>query len=104
MQSLRCVSPGDMTVGSCLPKCQRERASTAPGSVQTTEQARSHSGHLAEDDEVIPGGGKTAGIFHRTCLAFHCGKRQHATLISVLDLLTKPFHLLALFVLLLLTS
>ena len=33
--------------------------------------------------------------------AFHCGKRQHATLISVLDLLMKPFHLLALFILLL---
>ena len=73
MQSLRCVSPGDMTVGSCLPKCQRERASTAPGSVQTTEQARSHRGHLAED-EVIPGGGKTARIFHRTHLPFTVGK------------------------------
>jgi hypothetical protein len=92
----------EMTVGSCLaaclPKCQREKGLHRSGI--GTEQARSYRGHLSED-EVIPGGGKTAGIFHRTCLAFHCGERQHATLISVLDLLMKPFSSLALFILLL---
>lgn len=74
--------------------------SAAPASARNTRTYKESLGR--EEDEVIPGGGKASENIPRISLSLWPGLREKdsiATLISALGLLTQPFPLSALFIL-----